>query len=189
MKRLLSASLLGLTSLSASALEIQGVRLEEQVQLAEDRKLQLNGAGMRGFLFFKMYVAGLYLDGKQTSAAAVMADTGAKRIALHVVTDNNDTPHFQKGFRKGIEQNYSAQELAQLQERLEAFVHLFDGVKAVKKGDVIDLDWQPGTGTRVTFNGTELGQVAGEDFYRALLSIWIGEKPVSNNVKKGMLGA
>ena len=188
MKHLLLACLLCLSSISASALELQGVKLEEQVQVA-DQKLVLNGAGLRSILFFKLYVAGLYLTGKQTSADAVMADTGAKRIVLHVVADNADTEHFLKGFRKGIEKNRSEKELAELHDRLEAFTHLFDNVKQVKRGEVIAFDWQPGSGTHVTFNGAELGKIAGEDFYRALLSIWIGEKPVSGDMKKGMLGA
>jgi len=187
MKYWLLAGLLGLASFSATALELRGVQLEDQVQVA-DQKLELNGAGLRGFLFFRMYVAGLYLDGRKASADAVFADNGAKRIALHVVTDNDEPAHFQKGFRKGFEQNLGAEQLTPLQQRMEAFIHLFDGVKEVKKGDEIDLDWQPDGGTHVIFNGAELGQVAGEDFYRALLAIWLGEKPVSSDVKKGMLG-
>jgi hypothetical protein len=187
MKRMLFACLLCLSSISASALELQGVKLDEQVQVA-DQKLVLNGAGVRSIFFIKMYVAGLYLSGKQTSAAAVMADAATKRIALNVVVDDADTEHFLNGFRKGIAKNHGEKEMAELQARLDAFIHLFDNVKEVKKGDVIAFDWMPGNGTRVTFNGTELGKVAGEDFYRALLSIWIGEKPVSSDMKKGLLG-
>lgn len=187
MKRVLLACVLCLSSLSASALELQGVKLDEEVQVA-DQKLVLNGAGVRSIFFIKMYVAGLYLAGKQTSTAAAMADANAKRIALNVVVDDADTGHFLKGFRRGIEKNHSEKQMAELKERLEAFIHLFDNVREVKKGNVIAFDWLPGSGTRVTFNGEELGRVAGEDFYRALLSIWIGEKPVSGDMKKGLLG-
>lgn len=187
MKRMLLACMLCLSSLSASALEMQGVKLDEQVQVA-DQKLVLNGAGVRSIFFIKMYVAGLYLAGKQSTTEAVMADTNAKRIALNVVVEDADPEHFLNGFRKGIERNHGEKEMAELKARHDAFIHLFDSVKEVKKGDVIAFDWLPGTGTRVTFNGTELGNVAGEDFYRALLSIWIGEKPVSSDMKKGLLG-
>lgn len=187
MKHMLLACLLCLSSISASALELQGVKLDEQAQVA-DQKLVLNGAGVRSIFFIKMYVAGLYLGGKQTSAQAVMADTGAKRIALKVVVEDADPEHFLNGFRKGIEKNHSEKEMAELKGRVDAFVHLFDGIKAVKKGDVIAFDWLPAEGTRVTFNGAELGRISGEDFYRALLSIWIGERPVSGDLKKGLLG-
>ena len=30
--------------------------------------------------------------------------------------------------------------------------------------------------------------IAGEDFYRALLRIWIGDKPVQDDLKKALLG-
>lgn len=172
---------------SAGALELEGVKLDDKVQV-ENAPLVLNGAGVRSILFFKMYVAGLYLTGKQSSAEAVLADTGAKRIALHVVVGDAGTERFLNGFRKGIEKNHSEQELAALRERMNAFDQLFVAVKTVKKGDVIEMDWLPGSSLRVSLNGAELGKVAGEDFYRALLSIWIGKNPVSGELKKGLLG-
>ncbi len=187
MKRMLLACLLCLSSLSASALEVKGVMVNEQAQVA-DQNLVLNGTGVRSIFFIKMYVAALYLAGKQTSAAAVMADANAKRIALNVLTENAEPEHFLNGIRKGIEKNHSEKQMAELKEREDAFIHLFDSVKEVKKGDVLAFDWLPGVGTRVTFNGAELGKVAGEDFYRALLSVWIGERPVSDDIKKGLLG-
>lgn len=185
--RLLLACLLSLSGMSAGALELQGVKLDEQVQVA-DRPLVLNGAGVRSIFFIKMYVAGLYLTGKQTRTEAVLADPEVKRIALTVVVDDADPEHFLKGLRKGIEKNHSEQEMAALRERVDAFIKLFSPIKEVKKGNVIAFDWLPGTGTRVTFNGAELGRIDGEDFYRALLTVWIGNKPVSGDMKKGLLG-
>lgn len=176
-----------LLSWSVGALELEGAKLDDRVQV-ENAPLVLNGAGVRSILFFKMYVAGLYLSGKQSSAGVILADAGAKRIALHVVVGESDTGRFLKGFRKGIEKNHSEQELAALRERMNAFDQLFASIKEVKKGDVIALDWLPGSSMRVSLNGAELGRVPGEDFYRALLSIWIGKKPVSDDLKKGLLG-
>lgn len=172
---------------NANALELEGAKLDDRVQV-ENVPLVLNGAGVRSILFFKMYVAGLYLTGKQNSAEAILADTAAKRIALHVVVGDAGTERFLKGFRKGIENNHSEQELVALRERMIAFDQLFASIKNVRKGDVITIDWLPGSSTRVSLNGTELGRVPGEDFYRALLSIWIGKNPVSGDLKKGLLG-
>lgn len=172
---------------NAGALELEGAKLDDKVQV-ENAPLVLNGAGVRSILFFKMYVAGLYLGEKKNSAEAVLADAGTKRIALHVVVGDAGTERFLKGFRKGIEKNHSESELAALRERMNAFDQLFAAIKEVKKGDVIALDWLPGNSTRVSLNGAELGKVSGEDFYRALLSIWIGKEPVSGDLKKGLLG-
>jgi len=186
MKKLVAVLML-CVSFQAGALELGGVKLDDRVQVG-DASLVLNGAGLRSILFFDMYVAGLYLTRNMGSAEAVLADTGAKRIALHVVVGEGETERFLNGFRGGIENNQSEEELAALRERMDAFDHLFDDNMQVKQGDVIAFDWVPGTGTRVSLNGKELGVIEGEDFYRALLSIWIGDDPVKADLKKELLG-
>ena len=41
----------------------------------------------------------------------------------------------------------------------------------------------------VSFNGSAKGSdIPGEDFYRALLRIWIGDKPVQDDIKEHLLG-
>jgi hypothetical protein len=53
----------------------------------------------------------------------------------------------------------------------------------------VNLDWIPDSGTRLTFNGAQKGaDIAGEDFYRALLKIWIGDKPAQDDLKEQLLG-
>jgi hypothetical protein len=54
---------------------------------------------------------------------------------------------------------------------------------------VVHLDWLPESGTRLTFNGVAKGSdIPGEDFYRALLKIWIGDKPAQDDLKEHLLG-
>lgn len=186
LKKLLALALL-CASMPLAALELEGARLEESMRL-EQAPLLLNGAGVRSMVFFNMYAIGLYLSEKQQSAGAIMADGKPKRIALHVLVGEAGTERFLNGFRKGIEKNRSASELAALRERMDRFDLLFGQIKNVKRGDVIAFDWLPGAETRVTLNGAELGRIDGGDFYRALLSIWIGSKPVSDDLKKELLG-
>jgi hypothetical protein len=62
-------------------------------------------------------------------------------------------------------------------------------MQEAKKGMAITLDWLPGTGTQMTVDGRNTGApIAGEDFYRALLRIWLGPKPVQDDLKKALLG-
>lgn len=187
MKKLISILLL-CAATQAAALEVEGVKLADTAQLV-NTPLVLNGAGVRSIMFFKMYVIGLYLADKQHSAAAVLADAKAKRIELHVVVGDAGTERFVNGFHKGIEKNRSEAEMAALRERLAAFEQMFGAVKTVKRGDVIAFDFVPVEGMRVTLNGAELGRIAGADFYHALLSVWVGEKPVTGDLKKALLGS
>ena len=62
-------------------------------------------------------------------------------------------------------------------------------MKEAKKGMRITLDWVPAAGTQLTVDGKPSGApIPGEDFYRALLKIWLGEHPVQDDLKKALLG-
>jgi hypothetical protein len=52
----------------------------------------------------------------------------------------------------------------------------------------IALDWT-GAATQLLVDGKPVGRpIQGEDFYRALLRIWLGDKPVQDDLKKALLG-
>jgi hypothetical protein len=73
---------------AAPAMEIEGVKVPDQVKLGDTGpELVLNGAGVRTRAIFKVYVGALYLQQKKTAADAVLADTGARRIALYLLRD------------------------------------------------------------------------------------------------------
>lgn len=93
-----------------------------------------------------------------------------------------------EAFDKGLSNNNTAAELAAVDARIKEFSAIFRTSGEVVKGDVITLDYFPGEGTRVSINGTEKGRVAGADFNRALLKIWLGDDPVDGDLKKELLG-
>ena len=69
-----------LLSWNAGALELAGIQLADRAQVG-NASLQLNGAGIRTKLFFKVYVGALYLTQKQTSGEAIIADEGETVVA------------------------------------------------------------------------------------------------------------
>ncbi|MFZ2541526.1 MAG: chalcone isomerase family protein, partial [Gallionella sp.] len=79
MKRFLLTAVLLFLCGASQALELAGVKLVDSVQIGNE-SLQLNGAGIRTGLFFKIYVGALYLPEKQTSAEAVIADVRGSRM-------------------------------------------------------------------------------------------------------------
>ncbi|HUN67524.1 MAG TPA: chalcone isomerase family protein, partial [Burkholderiales bacterium] len=73
--------------------------------------------------------------------------------------------------------------------RVRQLVAIMAEMKEAKKGMRITLDWLPGAGTAVTVDGKAAGlPIQGEDFYRALLRIWLGDNPVQSDLKKALLG-
>lgn len=189
MKRLFLAGmalLLGAVSV-AHAAEIAGVKLEEKAKLADGPELVLNGAGIRTRVFFKVYVGALYLPAKAGDPKAILADPGAKRVMMHMLRDL-DSESLASALNEGLTKNHSEDEIKPLQERIAQLTALLTGDREIKTGTVIFLDYLPGQGTRVTAKGQVKGTIPGEDFYRALLKVWLGDKPADGDLKKAMLG-
>ena len=169
------------------AAEVAGVKFEESTRMA-GAELKLNGAGLRTRAFFKVYAMGLYLPEKQSTAAAVLAAPGAKRVQLRMLRDVN-ADDFAKALEDGMNDNNSEADMKALAPRVALLNGLMLEIKEAKTGLVIELDWLPGAGTQVTVGGQARGKpIAGEDFYRALLRIWLGEKAISGDLKKSLLG-
>lgn len=190
MKSILIAILAGalLSHGPAFAAEVEGVKLADNVRPSEaGPELVLNGAGVRTRVFFRVYVGALYLQRRQTGADAVLADAGPKRIAMHLLRDLTAEQLF-SALKDGLASNHSPGELAKMEPQVKQLEGIFNAVKAAKGGDVILLDYLPGAGTRVTINQDNKGTIPGDDFNRALLRVWLGEKPADGSLKKAMLG-
>jgi len=178
---------LALLASPAFAGELEGVRLDDRVS-AGKQELQLNGMAVRTRFFFKVYVAGLYLPQKTQDAQAAIGMPGMKRMAIVMLRDV-DADSFSKSLRAALHDSNSDAELAPLQPQIDALFGAIHRIGEAKKGATIVLDFAPGTGTSLTVNGVlELKPVAGDDFFVALLKVWLGEGPVAHNMKKALLG-
>jgi hypothetical protein len=173
-------------SMQVAALELAGVKLDDVAQVG-NAALKLNGAGIRTRLVFKVYVGALYLGERKRAAEAVLVDAGAKRVTLHMLRELSGE-QLLEAFEKGMAANNTPSELAALDTHLRQLTAIFHSMKVAAKGDVILLDYLPGSGTRISVNAAEKGVIEGAEFNRALLRIWLGDKPVDEELKKGLLG-
>jgi hypothetical protein len=171
----------------AMAAEVGGVKLEDRVRLGA-ADLSLNGAGVRTRAFFKVYAIGLYLPEKKSAADAVLGLKGAKRI--HIVTLRDlSAQQFADALVEQINKNHGEAELAALKPSVDEFKATLLALNAAPDGTVIDIDFAPDAGTRLAVNGQPRGKaIAGDEFYRALLRIWLGEKPAQSDLKEALLG-
>ena len=167
--------------------EREGVKLEPTAQVG-GAALQLNGAGVRTRAIFKVYVAGLYVPAKSSEPAALLAQKGPRRMALTMLR-NLDADSFAGALNDGLKNNHSEAQLAGFKPQIDALNAALKAVDEVKKGDVVNIEFTPETGTRITVNGQPKGAaIPGEDFYSAVLRIWLGDKPADADLKKGLLG-
>jgi hypothetical protein len=153
------------------ALEVAGVRLPETVKVGPT-ELVLNGAGVKRKFWIDLYVCALYLPEKHSATGEILSTPGAKRLVLRFTYGNVGAERLRGYWLRGFQKKLSPQEFARIRGRL---THLADSLRAVRKGDVLGLDYLPPLGTQVWLNDQVLATVKGEDFYRAVLKVWLDD--------------
>lgn len=184
MRRIAYVALAGLlVGLLAYAGELAGVTLPDQVTVGT-ANLTLNGMGLRTKMMFKIYVAGLYLPAKESDPNKILAADEPKQIVMHFLYKNVEKEKLLEGWDDGFKNN-SGDKVAALKDKIATF----DGYWSdMKKDDVAVMTYVPGQGTKVEIKGKEMGVIEGKEFAQALFAIWLGPKPPSEDLKKGMLG-
>jgi hypothetical protein len=163
--------------------DLGGVTIPDEVTFG-NASLELNGMGLRKKMWVKVYVAGLYLESKTSDATEAVSSTGTKRVVMHFLTNKATKKKMDSAWFEGFENNSPA-EYAALEERVKRFVGYFGDMKV---GDVIQMTVVPGSGTAVVLNGEDKGIVEGDDFGAALLRVWLGDHPPTEDMKTGLLG-
>lgn len=184
---LVSVAALVVASASVVAATLEGQHFDDRVRLV-NQELMLNGLGLRAVFFIKGYVAGLYLPEKATSLREIAGMPGAKRLQLRMLR-KAEAEDFIEALVEGIEENSSKSELVQLNARIRQLQQTIQAIGPSAVGDTINFDFAPGLGTTLTFNGAKRGSlIEGADFYNAVLKIFVGDHPVDERLKAGLLG-
>jgi len=174
--------LLLLICAGAVAKKVAGVEFPAQITVENHQKLVLSGAGVRTKYFFNIYACALYVP-HGTDKNSVFAADSRKRLIMHITYKEVSGDKLKNGFVEGIEANHKTR-LPELKTRMDHFNTLFS---TVHRGDEIILDFIPGKGVQVSAQGKVLGAVAGDDFAKAVLDIWLGPNPINNNLKQSLM--
>lgn len=179
----LIATLLAVPGLHAA--EVAGVRIEEKLKVGGS-ELVLNGAGLRSKVFIKLYVGALYVSQKSAAPGSLIDATSPRRMSLRLLRDiGADTLY--GALDDGLSNNNTPAELAEIKLPSEQFGALMKGIGKVREGDTVAIDFTA-EGVAVSLNGEVRGKVAGPAFARALLKVWLGDKPADGSLKKALLG-
>ena len=185
--RAAGALLLAAALPSFAATDVAGVKFDDTATVA-GQTLKLNGAGVRTKVIFKVYALGLYVPEKKTAVADLLASQGPRRVQIVSLRDLS-SQDFGDAFMKGLNANTDAAERTRLLQQTKTFGEMFASIPGLKKGDVLLVDWIPGTGTVCTLNGKKIGETVPDvAFYNAILRIWVGEHPADSDLKPKLLG-
>lgn len=170
----------------AATQDIHGVKIEDSASVAGST-LQLNGAGTRYKMVFKVYVASLYLAQKANAPEEVVNQAGPKRLSVTMVRDI-DAAELGKLLTRGIEDNMGKAAMSKLVPGLVRMGEIFAAQKKMVAGDNFMIDWVPGKGTVITVKGVVQGEPFKEpEFFAALMSIWLGPSPADYKLKEALL--
>ncbi len=180
-----------IANIDSYAREIGGVHLREKMSVKGiDDPLVLNGAGIRYKFFFKIYVAALYIPEKLHRENLILRSSEydtyqANRMIMHFLYSEISKQKITNAWIESFKDNLATTMFNNVQGRLHAFNQMFPDLY---EGDIVLLDYLPHVGTRVIINGDNKGIIKGIDFNQALLSVWLGENPVTEDLKSALLG-
>ncbi len=190
--RLLNAIfLLVTTSLlmsNATAYEVADIQLSEVVPATAERpELHLNGASLRElYLLIETYVGSLYLEKPTTDPQEILDSQTHKRMVFHVMMKKVGARRIANALQEALVMNVTKAQHKALGGEIQQMLSYFDG--KMHRGDEAVFDYIPGKGTQVMIDNQVKGLIPGKDFYRAMLSIWIGDNPVGRSFKDDILG-
>jgi hypothetical protein len=170
------------STFNSQAATVAGVNLPDTSTVA-DKSLVLNGLGLRTEFMVKVYVGGLYLEHKTTDAGGIIKADAPKRIVmqfLHDASKKQMTDAFDQSFKDNA---------PDAETTIKADTDKFlTALEPVKVGEQMVFTYVPGAGTTIGINGADKLTIAGPAFGQAIFSVWLGPKPPTANLKKGMLG-
>lgn len=178
-------ALLGAITPSVKAEHVKGI-LVPSIIASGSNKLHLNGTAIRAKWGFSVYVVALYMTKVNRGAEAIMLDRDPKRIhitMLHSVSEKR----FVSTIEKNIDVNFSAEEKVKYAKGLTDFMGCFHGGTSLNKYSTIDIDYLPGKGMMVAVDGNKFELIPGDDFYHAIMRLWIGDPP-QLSLKTGLVG-
>jgi Chalcone isomerase-like len=144
--------------------------------------LTLNGLGVRKATFLKVnvYVAALYVTQPSRDARTIIESHEPQQLTLQFVR-NVGVDDLRKAFVEGFERDPSPA----LKERV---ARLNSWMADMKTGQRLTFVRVPHSGVQVSVNGVQKGLIEGDEFSRALISIWMGATPPNPELKSGLLG-
>ena len=176
----LMAAVLGPPSLWAGTTATQAFDGKPSAEYA-GVALPLRGATRYSYMLWDLYDIGLYVE--REAGDRVLSGSVPKHLELRYLR-NIDRSDFVAAASAVLERNLDKSALSSIRERVETFHAAFRDVAA---DDRYVLSYRPGKGTTLFFNGRIVCEIEGADFAAAYFGIWLGTKPLDEDMKAELL--
>ena len=156
--------------------------------------LVLNGVGLRTRpLIGTLYEMALHLPADMLGAhpKAIIEDGRPMELTMTIKSSMVTRPRLveatTEGFEKAAKSGYPTTQSAE-------FLRQFDD-REFRKGDVIRMRFENGgivtyylaANSKEPPPGQRIGRIAGREFKQALFAIWLGDQPVQDSLRQGLL--
>lgn len=176
----------------ASAVTVGGVNLPDSITVAGE-SLVLNGAGIREkkvvVVTVDVYAAGFYLKSKTSDAKAIIDADETMALKIQIISSLITSERFVEAAVEGFNESTGGN-TAPLKKEIDMFLSVF--AEEIKPGDVFDIQYVKGVGTKVYKNGKAEPEVVvtGMPIKKALFGIWLGQRTekAMQNLGKDLLG-
>jgi hypothetical protein len=125
-----------------------------------------------------LYTVAVYSDGAPIDRAALASAAAAKALRIEVL--------YKEDFRRPMSFDWRRELVPRLEQAGAA--HLRGTFAPVREGDTVLVEYVPNKGTTVRVNKAVAVSGADHELMLAFLDHWLGQQPVSEEIKQELLG-
>ena len=163
----------------------EGVTIPRTITF-ENKTLQLNGAGSRSKMWVEVYIQALYLSQLSQNPKEIINDNLEMSIRIEITSALVSSGKLTRALNAGFEKSAGA-DLDKYKPRMESLKGFL--ADEITKGDIFELTYSPSDSSIwIIKNGTLKGKIPGFDFKKVFFGIWLGDKPVDEELKNSLLG-
>ncbi|PKB17303.1 chalcone isomerase family protein [Flavobacterium sp. 5] len=182
---LIVSALFSSEAIAQKQIVFEGVTIPRTMKF-ENKTLQLNGAGSRSKMWVEVYIQALYLSQLSQNPKEIINDNLEMSIRIEITSALVSSGKLTRALNAGFEKSAGA-DFESYKPRME----LLKGFLAdeITKGDVFELTYSTtDSSIWIIKNGDLKGKIPGFDFKKVFFGIWLGDKPVDEELKNSLLG-
>jgi len=159
-------------SVAAPAGGVDGMEFPNQAPSSDGQgHLMLAGSATLQRNFVPFYGAALYVPASVRSVEQLLGGLSPCRIQLVWLTPEMDSDAVREYWRKALEAAAGDEQAGRVHGQIERLVQ---AMPAAQRGQRLVFDYVPDAGMKVLVDDRPLVQLAGVEFNRSVLAVWLG---------------